>query len=521
MENAVMRICPSDCFGGVLRRMPHNEKITFFAAAAAGLLTHMYMFTNKLPNHDDIGHMLGETYGTQSGRWFLPLLEKLDGSFSMPWLIGVLSILMLAAAACCIVSLLRIRTAVGCVLAAAILVTFPAVGATFTYMFSADAYFLSLALACFAVYITNRYRFGFLAGIASITLSLGIYQGYFGVAAALCVGVLIIDLLDGDMPLKRLLLKGLKLLVTLAAGLAVYFVIVKLTTRTAGLVDYMGISEMGGLSLGDIPALIRTAFDSYGSLYFCNDLGVHFDFLPLAFKLSCAAALVIAARTAILRRLKILNIALLIVLLALYPLAGNIIFLMVPQGGIHALMLYGAAMVLILPIALAETWRKSEKNSAKPVWQIAGAVCSWVIVITLALTSYSYAIFTNEAYMKLDLAYEQTYSFSTRLLSAVEQTQGYTAVMPIVIVGSNYALEETPELDEINLTGVVDMNGIVNGYTYGLYLQRYLGYMGEVYLNGSETSEKFAAMEKVAAMAVYPESGGIAVIDGAVVVKLG
>jgi hypothetical protein len=244
--------------------MPHNEKITFFAAAAAGLLTHMYMFTNKLPNHDDIGHMLGETYGTQSGRWFLPLLEKLDGSFSMPWLIGVLSILMLAAAACCIVSLLRIRTAVGCVLAAAILVTFPAVGATFTYMFSADAYFLSLALACFAVYITNRYRFGFLAGIASITLSLGIYQGYFGVAAALCVGVLIIDLLDGDMPLKRLLLKGLKLLVTLAPGLRL-FVSVKLTTRTAGLVDYMVFLKWAVLSWG-YSRLIRTAFDSYGSL---------------------------------------------------------------------------------------------------------------------------------------------------------------------------------------------------------------------------------------------------------------
>ena len=99
MDNEKKPKTPAAGIGAMLRSMPGYTRITFIAAVIAGFATHLYMLTNKLPNHDDIGHMLGETYGTPSGRWLLPLMEKLDGDFSMPWLIGVLSIIALAFAA--------------------------------------------------------------------------------------------------------------------------------------------------------------------------------------------------------------------------------------------------------------------------------------------------------------------------------------------------------------------------------------------------------------------------------------
>ena len=90
---------PYNCASRLWRRIPGYIRLTFASAVALGLVTHLYMFTNKLTNHDDIGHLFIADYGTASGRWLLPSILGLDGNFSMPWLIGLLSILCLAGVA--------------------------------------------------------------------------------------------------------------------------------------------------------------------------------------------------------------------------------------------------------------------------------------------------------------------------------------------------------------------------------------------------------------------------------------
>ncbi|MDQ9827085.1 hypothetical protein RFZ44_27865, partial [Acinetobacter sp. 163] len=52
-------------------RVPKETRVTFFSAFVLGLITHLYMITNKFPNHDDINHLFANNYGTQSGRWVL------------------------------------------------------------------------------------------------------------------------------------------------------------------------------------------------------------------------------------------------------------------------------------------------------------------------------------------------------------------------------------------------------------------------------------------------------------------
>ena len=91
---------PETCFDGLWCRIPKEIRLTFLACVVLGLMVHIYMFVNKLPNHDDIGHLFSAEYGTASGRWFLPTVLRLDGAFSTPWLIGMLSLLCLAGTAC-------------------------------------------------------------------------------------------------------------------------------------------------------------------------------------------------------------------------------------------------------------------------------------------------------------------------------------------------------------------------------------------------------------------------------------
>ena len=54
--------------------LPRECKIAFISALLFGFLAHNYMFTNKLPNYDDIRTLNGFGTTFKSGRWFLWIL---------------------------------------------------------------------------------------------------------------------------------------------------------------------------------------------------------------------------------------------------------------------------------------------------------------------------------------------------------------------------------------------------------------------------------------------------------------
>ncbi len=501
-------------------RVPGEIRLTFFASALLGLAVHCYMFVNKLPNHDDILYLFSMDYGTASGRWLLPALSPLDGPFSTPWLIGLLSVLFLAGTVCFTVSLFRIRRPLACVATAAVMVSFPSVTGTFAYMFTAGPYFFSLMLAALGAYLAVRSRWGTLSGAVVIALSMGIYQSYFEVSAVLMVGTLLLETLDGDRSFRELFRRGLRLLGTLAAAMALYLLAVHITTRRVPLVDYMGLSSMGRLSLEELPQLIAQSYRKYASVFFQNQYLFHFGFLPYAFLLTalcCAALGLLAVRK---RRLGPARAALALGLAVLYPLAGNLIYLMAPKGEVHILMVYGLVFILVAPIALAEYADLGlEADSPRAV----PTAARWIVLVTMILTAFSYAVTANSAYLKMDLSLRQCTAYSIRLLDKIESCEGYRQGMPVVLLGSKTreaALSPTPELDGVRINGVFDFARLRTSYTYGLFLQYYLGFTGEVCLEGSERALAMAELDPVRAMPLYPEAGSVRVVEGAVVVKL-
>ena len=56
------------------RRLPATVKTAFFSTVIVGLMTHLYQFTNKLYNYDELANgPAGYGTGAESGRWFLKL----------------------------------------------------------------------------------------------------------------------------------------------------------------------------------------------------------------------------------------------------------------------------------------------------------------------------------------------------------------------------------------------------------------------------------------------------------------
>ncbi|MEE0510316.1 MAG: glucosyltransferase domain-containing protein [Peptococcaceae bacterium] len=515
------------------QKVPAYMRWTFAAAVIMGFVTHLFAFTNDLINHDDIYHLFQCDYGAQSGRWFLPTVLQWDGSYSLPWLIGVLSILCLAVTACFTVNLLRIRGRLGILVTVTLLVAYPTVAATFSYMFTADAYFFGLCLAAFAAYaVVKMPRMGVPLGVVALILSLGIYQSYFPVAAVLMVGALLFETLDADVPMAKLFLRGAKMIVTLGAAIVVYIVIAKwVMCSSGGLTDYMGISEMGQLSLSQLPALIAQCYKAYGGYFWNNNAGLLFGFVKplLLVALVMAVALLLVLIT---RKSVSFSYAVLAVVLAVcYPLAGDLIHVMVAGGSVHDLMIYGTVYLLILPVALA-SYAEAHLAEFEDVQRMVTVFVSWVIIVCLAFTGYSYMGADNKAYLKMSVSRDELTAYSDRLLSAVEQTAGYTPGMTLVLVGSSVVepsfTEKVPAFSEIWLVGVLDAGQLRAKYSYGEFLKYYMAYPGEVYqTNSSEnlpeastTAKTIAALSQVAAMPNYPAKGSIQIIDGYVVVKL-
>lgn len=519
-----MILAPDAAFERFRKSVPAYTKWTFAASVVFGLIAHLYMLTNKLPNHDDIFHLFQCDYGTQSGRWFLPTVLQWDGDFSMPWLIGVLGILCLAGTACITTSLFHIRRPLACIITAALLVSFPTVASTFTYMFTADAYFFGLFLAAFAAFAVARFAIiGLPVGAVALILSMGIYQSYFPVATVLLVGTLLFDCLEGQRSFLQILGRGIKMVVMLGLGIIVYMAAARwATANVGGLSDYMGISSMGSVSLDQLPSLIRKCYECYREYFIDNQFGWNFGFIRYLLLAAAASGLVILLLLIVRRTVGVLRGVLALVLVVCYPLAGALIHIMVGGAEIHFLMIYGCVYILILPIALASFAGDQfvETGSLRSGIQ---AILSGIIMIAMAFTAYSYTVADNKAYLSMEVSYEQISAYSNRLVSAIQSVDGYTTDMPVVLVGSSGSdamLDLTPEQDEITLTGVLKAITYRTQYSYGNYLNRFLALPNAVYMDDMPDEIKTAIGDVKSWMPTYPQEGSIQIVNGYIVVRL-
>ena len=179
-------------------RMMERKKqwlLGFIATWIGGFWAHGYHVLNLQPNHDCVLFFKGGSGAIRHGRWFLGIASSLSGEYNMPWLIGLLSFTYLGIATIVVWELLGLRKTSSIVLIGIMFSVFPTVTAAFSFMFIADGHMLAFLMACVAIFLTNKYRFGFLPGIALICFALGSYQAELSVAVILVVLLVVKDLL--------------------------------------------------------------------------------------------------------------------------------------------------------------------------------------------------------------------------------------------------------------------------------------------------------------------------------------
>ena len=517
--------------GRAWRRTPTYIKTTFFSACLIGVLIHIFVLTNILPNLDSISTFHGENIGIMSGRWFSQYTGAISSVFGMPWVTGLLGIIYIAFSACLVVFMLKIHDNFACMVVSGLMVSMPTVACAMAFIQPVDVIFSGNLLAFSAVFIADRYKYGFIVATIPLALSMGCYQVCFGLASGFMVMLLIMEILGNQTDWKKTLLKGCRFVCTLIAGMIFYFVMVRVTTVSVPLSPYRGLDNIGHIPLSMIPASIMDAYKSAFASFFLNEQHIHYLFMPILFAVSlflCGFLLVIWCI-----RKKIYSsppkLIFLIILLLIFPLGFNIIYVMSPFSRPDLLMIYSIVFVPILMLAITSLFGKplsdegAMKRKDRALSSMVNLSC-WAITLTLIIAIFGYGIVANKAYFKMYFTFQQTYAQSIQLASHIQDADGYTIQKTVVLLGrmdddpDNYP-NAFPELDSIQMRGVTSSKTLLSEYSYDRFLHRFVDFPNPISRMKKSDVEDAAASKIIKKMPKYPKAGSIVSIGDTIYVN--
>ncbi len=497
-----------------------ENRIPLLSAIAAGLLAYLFAFTNKLVNLDEVQYLLGKGATLDSGRWGLDILSYIFPDYSMPWIYGILTLLLMAVAICMIIHIFSVKSKLLQALLAANIIVFPSLIGTFSYMFTTTAYATSFLLAVLSVSLIQKPGKYKLYALGCMVLPLSIYQSYVAITASMLVLVLIQQLLQEEhaaVVLKR----GITYVIFLVVSLGIYFIATKLLLRfTSSDFNWYATNNVQ-FSLQNIPSGIQAAYTYFFRILREGYLGLIPTELSLRIHHLCIAALGIllliwaAAR----KDRKIADLLLLLVLFAVLPLAINCMYLIASIDSIHTLVLYSFIAIYILAVILMEACLPLTNLSKykRTCRRIAAEVVTIGLAVFIVVNTY----IANASYLSLYLRYENAYAFYSSLTADIKMMPEFNEDTKLAVVGQyqspDFYRDQFPFTQHyIGITGVQGFSP--DSYSKACFLQYYIGF--PITCASYEEIEEIQMMPEYEAMPVYPYYGSMQIIGDFLVVKL-
>lgn len=512
------------------KRIPKHIKICLLTGLVAGWITHFYMLTHKLVNWDDANNMSAYGSGDYLGRWFLKYIHPLGGVHSIPAVHGVLFILLIAVSACLILEITGMKSTTGAVLVPVVLMTFPSMASTMTFMFMAHTSGMGILMVCLAVYLIRRYRYGVIPCGILLVCVLGTYQSYISFAITLMLMGMINDLINQEKDFRAVLKEGILYVAVLGVSVALYMWLSHVIYPNLDNETYGGVGNMGQIGLTQAPVLAARCYKRFLEFFLWKPFAFMTGTKQAANIGICVLAVVLFITIVIKKKLyrNLLNFVLLLIVCGFVPLAAAFIYFMAPEVDYSMLMLYAYALIYVLVLALLEYCMKEWGSALLMDRAKKGACCllTAVTIGTVLLSCYTDFLLTNKAYLRTDLASQRVASYFNRVICFAEMTEGFRAEDGLTILGDFY-YKDNPSSVEIDvldseglrtLDGVALENGLITSGVRDNFIKIFVGYE----MAGLSDSEKKEIMgtDAYRKMSVYPSQGSVRKINGVWVVKM-
>ena len=522
----------------IIKSIEKRYYAVFLATIVCGLLAHLYQFTNKIFNYDELGQTpAGFGAGIELGRWGLQLVGDTVGLFfrtySLPMINGMITLICVAFSACILVEIFDIKGNVCCFLIGGILATFPSLVGTYFFMFTAPYYGLAMLLSCVAAryiikgILDNGVVFkDIIIGFLCLTLSTGIYQSYCSVTLCIILMDVVIRLYLKKGEWKSILIRGILYCITFVVSLGAYIGIAKIATKISGIAlsGYRGIEDMGSLNLGALAYSIIKTYLNYFRLMTKEDIyQINPIFLVNLIFVIINIVLIVLLVNRLREKEELINKIGLIIAILLMPIAMFFPEVMTQaRGGVYSLMTYSVAFVFILPIVLYEKRNRvliqrvsNDGNCDSKKKDIIGRT----LCISVFINILVYIWFANGNYQALQYTTYHDLAYFETLATQVKSLDGYTPDLKVALVGDRF---DDPTFKAGSLMGeYFDISGKSDtnvDYFNNIYLWKsYLGFTPEIieFRDSGHLSE----MDEVKAMPCYPEDGSIAIVGDTVIIK--
>lgn len=510
-------------------KIPVIYRHTFWITFMVGMLTHLYILTNKLPTFDDILCLNSFGGSFESGRWFLGVLGlikyKILGNYSMPMVNGTLAVILVAVFACLVNAILENKNSLVAAITGIMLVVFPTIAGNLSFMFTGYYYSFAMVLLGVGILLIKQGKkvYLFVLGSFLLTLSLAIYQAYYPLGAGLLLILLILDCMKGEKGFQELLKRAFWYLVGLLLGLVFYFPLDRLWLKIMHTerASHKGMDQMGQISLQELPERIFSTYRAFIQMFSENYYGITGNiWIRLAIIiLLLAAAYPLTKRSAqMLKKKEYAVCALMWFFILLFPIGIHSIYIMVEEQYLYTLMIYADVLLFILPLILCE--KNIELDKMKGIVSKPTSIVNWLVTLVVLFSGIFYIYQDNAAYLEAELSLSAAKSYYTTLITQIKSLEGYQEGMEVVLIGENHdrtIYEIRREFfQDIEIGGIYETDRVVKGIDKGRFMKYYCGYDQKITDDISEIkSEEWQDMPD------YPNDGSVKIVRDKIIVKFG
>ncbi len=512
-------------------KIPFNtEKLSIFLTTlVTSILVHFNLYAMEITSADTLINSMyhqADIWEVMLLRFGLYFVQMIKGNIVSPVLVTLISSILLGITVLLVLDLLEIQTKYFKYITAIVLAVAPNISATLTFFYCSDAYILGMLLATLAVFMMRKYKDKKWIIIVSgllIAIAMGMYQTYLSVTMVLCISTLIVDAIN-KTDKKQILITLFKYILMGILGILFFYLLshfILLITHLP-ISGYSGANTIGLNTLLQLPELLPEAYQSFFNYYFNDNMipntiwNTNILYIVI-FAIILLSIIYITIKNKVYEKKSNLILAIIFIIIA--PICFGIIEIMVPDVDIHILM--ACSMILIFPLffKILELLPKNVfSNSLK-----------YIIVFCSLGIIWNYTWQDNASYIAMKSMQNQTEATLSRIVTRIEELDGYTKEMPILFLGG---LENNSYLNRDNTLveakkiydrtwGFISNSSTIwwgNLDSYRKMLYEYEGV--NMNLVSEWDSLKIFETEEYKNMTYYPHKDSIKIINNTVVVKL-
>ncbi len=504
----------------------NKEKVKIFIITlVVSMIVHFQLYALMITGPDTL---INSMYHNPNGwevmllRFGLVCVQFLKGNVVSPVFATLISSVFLAITVNLVIDIFDIKNKYFKYLLAIIFAVAPNFSATLTFFYCSDAYMLGMLLATLSIYLLRKYKdkkYMILVSSVLLMFSIAMYQTYLSVALVLCIATVILDILN-QKDAKEIFRFLLRSIVMIIIGTVLFYITAHIILAIFGFQasSYGGADSIGLKTIFTIPEHIAESYQSFFNYFFTDKMipntiwGTNI-FYAIIFASAIIASITVISKNKLWRKIAV------ICFIIILPICFGVIEIIATTTDIHVLM--ACSMIYIFPIffSILESMKKGTMAN----------VLKLITIICTVSICWIYIWQDNASYISIKAMQNQTILTAERILTRIEELDGYTEDMPVLPLGgfggNEYLNRKNTDTEARRIFdrswGFISDTSTIwwgNLDSWRKVLYEYLG--ANVKLTNERVSKDIFETDEYKTMKYYPDKDSIKIINGTVVVKL-